>query len=90
MCIVSKLFSYYHKRGNSKDGLAGQCRECKQAIVRDRKEYHRNTAQVIEELTLSELKGLFKEHKIALDGHYNKKDIGELLKQRGVSLQNMS
>jgi hypothetical protein len=37
-----------------------------------------------EELTLPELKALQKQHNITLDRHYNKKELVELLKQRGV------
>jgi hypothetical protein len=39
---------------------------------------------ISEELTLPELKALRKQHNIALDRHYNKKALVELLKQRGV------
>jgi hypothetical protein len=37
-----------------------------------------------EELSIPELKALKKQHNIALDRHYNKKELVELLKQRGV------
>jgi hypothetical protein len=37
-----------------------------------------------EELSLPELKALQKQHNIILDRHYNKKELVELLKQRGV------
>jgi hypothetical protein len=37
-----------------------------------------------EELSLPELKALQKQHKIVLNGHYNKNKLVEVLKQRGV------
>jgi hypothetical protein len=39
---------------------------------------------ICEELSLPELKALQKQHNITLDRHYNKKELVELLKQRGV------
>jgi hypothetical protein len=39
---------------------------------------------ICEELSLPELKALQKQHNIVLNGHYNKKELVELLKQRGV------
>jgi hypothetical protein len=39
---------------------------------------------ICEELSLTELKALQKEHNISLDRHYNKKDLVELLKQHGI------
>jgi hypothetical protein len=39
---------------------------------------------ICEELSFPELKALQKQHNITLDRHYNKKELVELLKQRGV------
>jgi hypothetical protein len=39
---------------------------------------------ICEELSLPELKALQKQHKIVLNGHYNKNELVEVLKQRGV------
>jgi hypothetical protein len=39
---------------------------------------------ICEELSLPELKALHTQHKIILSGHYNKNELVEVLKQRGV------
>jgi hypothetical protein len=40
--------------------------------------------KICEELSLPELKALQKQYKIILSGHYNKNELVEVLKQRGV------
>jgi hypothetical protein len=90
---VFKPFNEFNNKKCSKDGYHSQCKDCRRFIelMSIHREENRPPMIIVdgeptmcEELSLPELKALQKQHNITLDRHYNKKELVELLKQRGV------
>jgi hypothetical protein len=94
VCNVFKPFNEFNNRKDSKDGYHSQCKDCRRMreLMSISREENRPSMMIdiggeptiCEELSLPELKALQKQHKIVLSGHYNKKELVEVLKQRGV------
>jgi hypothetical protein len=93
VCNVFKPFNEFNNKKCSKDGYRSQCKDCRRYIelMSISREENRPPMIIVdgepticEELSLPELKTLQKQHNIVLDKHYNKKELVELLKQRGV------
>jgi hypothetical protein len=93
VCNVFKPSTEFNNEKCSKDGYHSQCKECRRfrELMSISREESRPPMIVVdgeptmcEELSLPELKALQKQHSIILNGHYNKKELVEVLKQRGV------
>jgi hypothetical protein len=94
VCIVFKLFNEFNNKKCSKDDYHSQCEDCRRLreLMSISREEDRPPMMIVvddepmicEELSLPELKTLQKQHNIIIDRHYNKKELVELLKQRGV------
>jgi hypothetical protein len=94
VCNVFKPFTEFNNKKDSKDGYHSQCKDCRRMseLMSISREENRPPMMIVadgepticEELSLPELKALQKQHKIILNGHYNKNELVEVLKQRGV------
>jgi hypothetical protein len=93
VCNVFKPFNEFNNKKCSKDGYHSQCKDCRRLreLMSISREENRppmiivdGEPMICEELSLPELKALQKQHNIVLNGHCNKNELVELLKQRGV------
>ena len=93
VCNVFKPFNEFNNKKCSTDGYHSQCKDCRRLreLMSISREENRPPMIIVdgepticEELSLTELKALQKQHNIVLNGYYNKKELVELLKQRGV------
>jgi hypothetical protein len=95
-CTVLKQFEWFHQfhsKKCSRDGYHTQSKEYRKSIDEQSIEREVKRQRIIlvngeptmcEELSLPELKALQKQHNIILEKNYNRKELVELLKQRGV------